>query len=49
MNEKHEIDYFTLLIENGKIEICDVPFWHYGDDLLTQLKEVGIKAFLVFD
>ncbi len=40
---------YSEALKGGTVFICDVPFWHYGDDLLTPLKEAGIKAALVLD
>ena len=36
-------------VKGGTSFICDVPFWHYGDELVQPLKDVGLSGAVVLD
>lgn len=40
---------YSEAVKGGTTFICDVPFWSYGDDLITPFKEVGIEGAVVLD
>jgi 5-methylthioadenosine/S-adenosylhomocysteine deaminase len=40
---------YVEALKGGTTFLCDVPFWHYGDDLTGPLKETGIKGAVVLD
>ncbi len=50
-----EARYYSKLLQyaealkGGTTFICDVPFWHYGDDLLSPFINTGIKGAVVLD
>jgi len=40
---------YAEALKGGTTFICDVPFWHYEDDLISPFKEVGINGAVVLD
>lgn len=40
---------YVEAIKGGTTFLCDVPFWHYGDDLPGPFKRTGIKGAVVLD
>jgi 5-methylthioadenosine/S-adenosylhomocysteine deaminase len=40
---------YTEAMKCGTTYICDVPFWFYEDDLVSPLKETGLKGAVVLD
>ena len=40
---------YAEAVKGGTTFICDVPFWWYGDDLISPFKEVGIAGAVVLD
>jgi 5-methylthioadenosine/S-adenosylhomocysteine deaminase len=36
-------------VKGGTTFICDVPFWWYGDDLISPFRDVGITGAVVLD
>ncbi|MGQ9616031.1 MAG: amidohydrolase family protein [Spirochaetota bacterium] len=40
---------FIEAVKGGTTFICDVPFWWYGDDLISAFRDVGITGAVVLD
>jgi 5-methylthioadenosine/S-adenosylhomocysteine deaminase len=40
---------YAEAVKGGTTFICDVPFWHYGDELVQPFREVGVSGALVLD
>jgi 5-methylthioadenosine/S-adenosylhomocysteine deaminase len=40
---------YAEAVRGGTTYICDVPFWHYGDDLVSPFNEVGVGGAVVLD
>jgi 5-methylthioadenosine/S-adenosylhomocysteine deaminase len=40
---------YAEAVRGGTTFICDVPFWHYQDDLVSPFIEVGVRGAVVLD
>jgi 5-methylthioadenosine/S-adenosylhomocysteine deaminase len=40
---------YAEAVRGGTTFICDVPFWHYEDDLVSPFSEVGARGAVVLD
>ncbi len=40
---------YAEAVRGGTTFICDVPFWYYGDDLVSPFREVGVRGAVVLD
>jgi 5-methylthioadenosine/S-adenosylhomocysteine deaminase len=40
---------YTEAVKGGTCFICDVPFWWYGDDLVSPFEDVGVSGAVVLD
>ncbi|MBN2323292.1 MAG: amidohydrolase family protein [Spirochaetes bacterium] len=40
---------YAEAVRGGTTFICDVPFWHYKDDLVSPFEEVGVRGAVVLD
>ena len=40
---------YAEAIRGGTTFICDVPFWYYGDDIVSPFSEVGVRGAVVLD
>jgi len=40
---------YAEAVRGGTTFICDVPFWHYEDDLISPFHDIGLRGAVVLD